>query len=246
MSQEFETDTPQDSGPRHLTTRRAFVSTFGFGLVSLYGVWAAYGAAPTSLSFISEEATEGMEEGMAGMAGHGGGGMSREEFRKRAEAFYEANKLPDGSVRPRRPDMAAMSEAPEHGMKMEGADGADRAMPMQMASGGHEAKDEDGGKDKHGGMDGPIDVYLMASRYGYEPSVLRLETGVPYRFQFMAVDADHGASINLKLAGHMIRCPAGALVRKELTFTKLDDYLVYCTVYCGEGHDAMMGKIVVA
>ncbi|MFQ5959175.1 MAG: hypothetical protein ACE5LF_07395, partial [Alphaproteobacteria bacterium] len=108
------------------------------------------------------------------------------------------------------------------------------------------------GGDAHGEMSAdahgeePIDVYVIATRYGYEPEVVRLDTGVPYRFRFMAVDADHGASINLRFAGHMIRCRAKTLTEKTLTFTAPDEYLVYCTVYCGEGHDLMMGKIVVA
>jgi len=31
---------------QHLTTRRVFITTLGFGGVALYGAWAAYGAAP--------------------------------------------------------------------------------------------------------------------------------------------------------------------------------------------------------
>ncbi len=93
--------------------------------------------------------------------------------------------------------------------------------------------------------DEPLDVYMIATRYGYEPGVLRLDSGVPYRFRFMAVDADHGASISFRFGGHMIRCRARALMEKTLVFTASGEYLLYCTVYCGEGHDSMMGKIVV-
>lgn len=33
----------------HFTTRRGFIAATGFGVVSLYGLWAAYGAAPLRL-----------------------------------------------------------------------------------------------------------------------------------------------------------------------------------------------------
>ena len=214
-----------DFDGKHVTTRRGFVTVLGFGVVSLYGLWAAYGAAPTSLAFMS--GAEG--GGMKGM-GHGGeGGMSPEEFNRLADAFFEANTLSDGSVRPARREVAGVSaEAREHGAAMPG---------MSMSE-----EDEHG--DEH--EDGPVIVYVRASRYGYEPDVLRLEPNVPYKFRIMAVDADHGASINFRMGSRMIRCRARTLTEAILMFTAPGEYLSYCTVYCGEGHDQMMAKIVVA
>lgn len=228
----------RDDRPRgHPTTRRGFITGVGFGVVSLYGLWAAYGATPISLSFISE----GME-GMGHGVGHaGGGGMSPEEFRRKTQEFIEANSLPDGSVKPMRHAAARIaSEAhDDHG-----------ASPQMSMAGDHE--DEEAGEDHareeagHAVTEEPIDVYVVATRYGYEPDVLRLDLKTPYKFRFMAVDADHGASINMRLASHMIRCRAKTLTEKTLVFTSPGEYLLYCTVYCGEGHDTMMGKIVVA
>ena len=218
-----------DADKRHLTTRRGFVTVVGFGVLSLYGLWAAYGAAPISL--VSMPSGEGGGDGMEGMAGmgHGGGGMSPEEFRRLAEEFIEANELPDGSVKPVRRAGAAMSAA-EHENEAE----------HEEAAHGHEEEHE---KEREA-----ADVYLMASRYSYEPSVLRLELNVPYRFRMMAMDTNHGYSItmNVGIAGHMMRVPARTLAEMVMTFTKPGDYLIYCTVYCGEGHDMMQGKIIVA
>ncbi len=61
---------------RHFTTRRSFVIFVGLLVLTLYLLWAAYGAAPTSLRFLAETQGEGMG-GMA-MGGHGGtvGGMT--------------------------------------------------------------------------------------------------------------------------------------------------------------------------
>ena len=93
---------------------------------------------------------------------------------------------------------------------------------------------------------GPVDVYLMAYQWGYAPSVLRLETGVPYRFRMMAVDVAHGASLQLGRAGRMVRLRPGTQVEQELTFSQPGEYLLYCTVYCGLAHDRMQGRVIVS
>jgi hypothetical protein len=232
MSHRAHPERSDDISQGHPTTRRGFITGLGFGVVSLYGVWAAYGAAPTSLSFLSFLSNDGGEGGqMAGMGGHmAGGGMDPEEFRRLTEEFIEANELPDGSVKPRSQAMASLPKNPDH---------AGEGEPVRHAASRPAAE-------QHGADDRPIEVYMMASRYGYAPDVLRIERNVPYRFRIMAVDADHGMSIKLRLAGYIIRCPARTLVEKTMMFTRTDEYLVYCTVYCGEGHDLMMGKIIVA
>ncbi len=254
MSQNIDTDMRDGRPKGHPTTRRGFVIALSFSVVSLYGLWAAYGAAPTSLKFLSKGGGGG-HGGMPGMGGGGGAkGPTPEEFRHLTEKFIEANKLPDGSVRPTRNGMAKMAKAAgpddedkhqapaKHGTPGMAVDeheaerrevAAKRGMPG-MAADGHENENQ------------PIEVYMVASRYGYEPSVLRLEANVPYRFRIMAVDAIHGASINFGGGGRIIRCPAGVLVEAGMTFTRPGNLFVYCTSYCGEGHDLMKGTIIVA
>lgn len=83
----------------HFTTRRGFVAAAGFGLTSLYLVWAGYGAAPLGLGGHAEH-----DDADAG--GHGGGhgeapiGPSPKEFKALVDAFVERHKTADGSVRP--------------------------------------------------------------------------------------------------------------------------------------------------
>ena len=91
----------------------------------------------------------------------------------------------------------------------------------------------------------PIDVYLMAMRFSYLPRVLRLEKGVPYRFRMMSMDVNHGASIHTGFAAHIMRRPAQIMVEMVMTFPNPGEYMMYCTVYCGEGHSQMKGKIIV-
>lgn len=231
MSEQLERSETEDRhAATHLTTRRGFVTAVSFGVVSLYGLWAAYGAAPTSLAFLSNAGSGGMK----GM-GHGGGGMSVDEFRRLTTEFIEANSLPDGSVKPIRHAATKMSvgemQKPEHGGGRDD-DHAARAPAEEM----HEA----------GRGEEPIDVYMIATRYGYQPDLLRLEAGMPYRFRIMAVDADHGASINFRIGSRMIRARAKTLTELKLVFPRPGEFMAYCTVYCGEGHDMMMGEIVVA
>jgi heme/copper-type cytochrome/quinol oxidase subunit 2 len=94
-------------------------------------------------------------------------------------------------------------------------------------------------------QEGPQEVYLMAYQWGFEPSYLRLEAGKPYRFSMMAVDAAHGATIQLGKGSLVNRLRKGVLSERVITFPEKGTFLVYCTVYCGLGHDRMQGKIVV-
>lgn len=182
--------------PNHLTTRRGFIAATSFAAVSLYGLWAAFDAAP--LPFVHGHD----EEPGGGHGGHGAGtGPGAEEFRRATEAFAEQNRQADGSV----------------------------AVPAE-----------------HAGHGAPADVYLMAYRWGFEPSALRLDAGGRYRFRMMAVDVSHGAGLQLGLASHVIRLPAGVLVDRVMGFSRPGRYLVYCTTYCGVPHHRMNAAIEVA
>lgn len=209
-----------DRANMHFTARRGFIAGAGFGMVSLYLLWAGYGAAP--LGFDGHgEAGESEAQGAGGHGGaHAGAAKAQaEEFRGLVERFVEQHKLPDGSVRPRAPSPVT-------------------APGGHAAHGGHSAATEAAGA-------GPIDVYLMAYQFGFMPAVLRLEAGVPYRFRMMAVDVTHGASVRVGPGARIVRLRPGALVEQELTFQRAGEHLLYCTVYCGLAHDRMQGRIIV-
>jgi heme/copper-type cytochrome/quinol oxidase subunit 2 len=205
---------------RHLTTRRGFIAAAGFSVVSLYGLWAAFDVAPLGFGGGHDEhKAEPAEQG--GHGGHGAAvaGPTPEEFRKATEAFIARHQQPDGSVRP---TLAPMPDA--HGSHA--SHGAAAATPAAEIK--------------------PVDVYLMAFRWGFEPSLLRLDANVPYRFRMMAVDVSHGASLQLGAASRIIRLRRGVLVDQPITFTRPGDVLLYCTVFCGPPHDRMAAKIIVA
>lgn len=219
---------------RHFTTRRGFIAALGFGAVSLYGAWAAFGAAPLPFGGHKgaakpeadghgDHSGHGAQEAPAEADGHGAhsgsAGMAPEEFRFEHDFFIQKYAREDGSVNPHADEDA-------HGQH------------------GHADTGHDHGASATSGE--PVDVYLMARKFSYSPDVLRLKAGVPYRFRMMADDITHGASIQLGAASRIIRLRPNVVTEQTLTFTQPGEYLVYCTVYCGPAHDAMQGRIVVA
>lgn len=238
--------------PRHFTTRRGFIAALGFGAVSLYGAWAAVGAAPLPFSGGGAAAPHTPEQPAAdahgGHGGHGGapaaeaaeghgghgapGAMTPEEFRAGHERFLQSQTQTAAA------DPHAMTGHTMEGHAMEGHAMAESTMAEHGQHGGHDPAPAASGD--------PTDVYLLAQRFAYSPDVVFLKAGQPYRFRMMAEDVTHGASIHLGGASRIIRLRPGVVNEQTLTFTRPGEYLVYCTVYCGQAHDAMQGRIVVS
>lgn len=230
----------------HFTTRRGFIAAAGFGGTALYGLWVGYGAAPGPLALFGATHTDDAA-GIAGHAAHAAPGsesLTPEAFEARVQAFIQRFGEADGSVRP-------LSEEAGH-VAM-----ADQAHQDPHAGHAPLAQDDHGG---HGSADhgthsvpdphandgsGPIDIWLQAAQFHFEPWHLRLETNQPYRFRMMASDVAHGASVQFGRGGRMIRLRPGQLVETEMRFSRAGEYLIYCTVYCGAAHDAMQARLSV-
>ncbi|MBZ0262442.1 MAG: hypothetical protein K8F90_17795 [Hyphomicrobiales bacterium] len=210
----------------HITTRRSFVALSSLSAVSLYGLWAGLGTAPLRFWETGGSSQGEMNMDSGNHDGHGSpSGPSPDEFRQRVDAFVEAHKQPDGSV-----------------LAEQDASNSTQGMDMPGMS------DQQGTSDhvmNNGGSDIGPEVYILAQKWSFEPSWIKLRAGVPYKLKLMAVDAAHGASLQLGPASQIIRLPKGVLVERELNFTKAGTYLLYCTMYCGEGHQYMSGKIEV-
>lgn len=211
---------------RSLTGRRGFVAGLSLGILSLYGLWAAYGAAPSLIGGHDDAHGHGDEP-----AGHGGHAAALGEdaaFRAEAEAFIARHRLPDGSVRPEAPAAPAMT-MPDHGGH------AGHGEPAAAAGTAHGTA-----------MEEPIEVYLLVQQWLFEPEVLRLAAGVPYRLRMLATDVSHGASLQLGAASRIVRLRPGRPSELLVRFERPGEYLLYCTVYCGPGHDRMFGRIIVS
>lgn len=233
----------------HFTTRRGFIAASGFGGISLYGLWAAYGAAPGPLALLGldrphADAHVGAHVEAAATpaptGGHGGHGAaatgpSGEEFSRMTAEFIERYRMPDGSVYPRRlPPTADVHEDAHAGHNMA------PAAPAEHAEHAPHEHPPEGAADAS-----PIDVLMTAGKWYYLPNVLRLDVGQTYRFRMMALDVAHGASIQFGRGGRMMRLQPGRLSETELTFQRPGRYLMYCTVYCGQAHDLMQATMEV-
>ena len=249
----------------HFTTRRGFIAAAGFSGVSLYGLWAAYGAAPSPLALLgldhSDDAPHGAGEGVAPASdlampakegahgGHGGaapGISGAQAFSRESAEFSERFRLPDGRVYPRRiAMMGSGNEDPHAGHNMAGSTMTMAPAPQvdPLTSTGRAAV---AGLDAPGSdQDGLIDVLMTAGKWYYLPAVLRLDAGQRYRFRMMAVDVNHGASVQFGKGARMIRLQPGRVTETELSFARPGKYLVHCAVYCGEAHDVMQASIEV-
>ena len=243
-------------GPRAWTTRRGFVAAMSLAGVSLYGLWAAYGAAPLVFRRAAPDNGHGRGDAAPEGLGHGGHGAamtgpSPEEFRRLVDEFIARHQLPDGSVAP---DAALAHESPaaaegaQHAPAHGAGHGAHGGAPPTTGEGPGEAHGSTAAlvRDEVAAATAPVEVYLAVQQWLFEPTVLRLRPGVPYRFRIMALDVSHGASLQLGRGSHIIRLRPGVMAERELTFTRPGEYLVYCTVYCGLGHDHMSATIIVA
>jgi heme/copper-type cytochrome/quinol oxidase subunit 2 len=166
-----------------------------------------------------------MAKSGGGHAEHGGGGGDASAFRQAVGRFIEQYRQPDGSVQVEGPSPGDMPGTTMGGMAHAHSHAISAKQETAAAM--------------------PTEVYMLAQQWSFEPSWLRLRAGAPYRLKLMAADVAHGASLQLGLGGHIIRLPKGVLVERDMTFTRPGSYLVYCTVYCGEGHQFMSGKLEV-
>jgi cytochrome c oxidase subunit II len=221
-----------------LTTRRGFVAGLSLAGVSLYGLWAAYGAAPLTFWGAGHDAAPHAD----GHGGHGAaaGGPTPDEFRRLVDEFIARHQLPDGSIAPDVATDHASTTAPED----HSGDGHDAHGAAPRAGEAHGVEHETAGAPLLL-VAAPVDVYLAVQQWLFEPTVLRLRAGVPYHFRMMALDVSHGASLQLGRGSHVIRLRPGVLAERELTFKRPGEYLVYCTIYCGLGHDQMSATIIV-
>lgn len=89
------------------------------------------------------------------------------------------------------------------------------------------------------------EVAVHVHAWGFSPKVIRVRPGERVRFVAVTDDIKHGLAINeldvnLQLVpGRAVRSPAVAVTLPEGT------YAIHCSTFCGLGHPAMKGRLVV-
>lgn len=86
-------------------------------------------------------------------------------------------------------------------------------------------------------------VYAQAFTYGYLPAEIRVKQGKPVTFLITSPDVQHGfylegTNINPQIV-------PGYVTKVVHTFDKPATHRIVCNEYCGIGHAAMFGKVVV-
>ena len=90
----------------------------------------------------------------------------------------------------------------------------------------------------------PREVRITVRRFQFEPGTITLEKGRPARLIITSEDVEHGFAIDaLDISARI-----GAKQTKtiEITPERAGRYRIHCTVYCGDGHEDMLGELVVA
>jgi cytochrome c oxidase subunit 2 len=86
-------------------------------------------------------------------------------------------------------------------------------------------------------------VAVTAKRFEFNPSVIHLKAGAPAVIELTSLDRRHGfAAPDLGIDAE-INPGAPTLVR--VTPQTPGEYPFHCSVFCGEGHEGMAGRIVV-
>lgn len=91
--------------------------------------------------------------------------------------------------------------------------------------------------------DGSVTVTMVAMMFTFQPNEVRVPAGARVTFRLTSPDVVHGFEVVGTNANTMV--VPGYVSQLTTTFTKPGEYLIVCHEYCGLGHHAMMGKLIV-
>ena len=90
----------------------------------------------------------------------------------------------------------------------------------------------------------PVKEFKMtAKQFQFEPSTIEVNKGDGVRLIVTSTDIPHGISI--PEYGINERLDPGKPKTIEFTADKQGSFTAFCSVFCGSGHSAMKGKIIV-
>ena len=90
---------------------------------------------------------------------------------------------------------------------------------------------------------GQYEVYMLAKTWAYEPRDLSFPAGAEVTFYLTSVDVQHG--FKLQDTNVNIMVIPGEVTKLTTTFDRVGEYPFICTEYCGLGHAAMFGSLIV-
>jgi len=86
-------------------------------------------------------------------------------------------------------------------------------------------------------------ITVTATKYEFQPAVIKVKKGDHVKLVITAVDHDHG----FKLDGFHVeqKLPKGEPVAVEFTAGQAGTFPFQCSQFCGLGHKKMKGELVV-
>jgi cytochrome c oxidase subunit 2 len=95
-----------------------------------------------------------------------------------------------------------------------------------------------------GGVDDVRTIEVVASRFKFEPPIISVTEGERVRLHLRSIDRTHG--IGIKGFGVAALIPkAGEVVNVEFVADRTGTFDITCSEYCGTGHAAMKGRLIV-
>jgi cytochrome c oxidase subunit II len=91
--------------------------------------------------------------------------------------------------------------------------------------------------------DGSVVVSIVASMFAFAPDPIEVPVNRPVTFRMTSPDVMHGFQVVGTNANAMV--VPGYVSQFTTTFTHPGEYLITCNEYCGMGHHAMVGKLIV-
>jgi cytochrome c oxidase subunit 2 len=116
------------------------------------------------------------------------------------------------------------------------------ALVVAVATAAVRARQAPGGADDAGEIK-TIDV--IASRFRFDPSTIAVVQGDRVRLRVRSADRAHGIGIRAFRVKALVP-NAGETVTVEFVADRAGTFDISCSEYCGSGHAAMKGSLIVA
>ncbi len=86
-------------------------------------------------------------------------------------------------------------------------------------------------------------ISITAKKFEYNPSILELKLGEPVVIELKSLDRKHGFKVPALGLETVVK--GGETTRVRIVPDKVGEFPFHCSVFCGSGHEDMVGKIVV-
>lgn len=95
------------------------------------------------------------------------------------------------------------------------------------------------------GQDEPREIPVVAKRYSFEPTRIEVTEGEHIRLVVSSSDGVHG--VEVKKFNVNKKVPRGGeTVTIDFIASEVGEFPILCSEYCGKGHEAMKGRLVVS